>query len=700
MPTVGLQQPKGAGRRPTERERLRRVMARKRVAERDVERPKSKPNYGRKRKCGQSLGEFLRTYMPATFSSPWSPDHLEMLGVLERALLRGGQFAFAMPRGSGKTSICEGAALWALLNGHRRYLVLIAATAEAAGKSLDSIRGEIETNDRMLRDFWPAVGPLRALEGSAVRARGQTVDGERTHAEYRVGHIVFPAVEGSPSSGSILEARGLTGNLRGLKHKTPEGETIRPDFVLIDDPQTDESARSVSQCDEREELLCGAVLGLAGPRKRIAAVCPCTVIERNDLADRLLDGKRHPDWQGRRCRLVYAWPAAQDTLWREYAELRQEGLRQGDDGEAATAFYAAHREEMDAGAKVGWEHRYHAGELSALQHAENLRIDRGERVFGAEFQNDPIAARPSVYSLTPDVIISRCNGLPRLVVPPSAAWVVAFVDVNVSRGLHWAAVAFGQDLAGWVLDYGRYPSDGSSLCPKDRSGGETEGQAIYRGLSEVAAAILAREFRREDGTPVGVDRLLVDCGFQMDVVFNWMRTQRRPQQIACSRGYGSRTYRPTHAIGRPGDGWHWTDYARKGRVLCQNADPWRMHAQKAFLLAPGAPGSLSLYGDEPAIHRELARHVCAETLADYQTGERNDFYSWYTKPGEANDWLDALVGCCVGASSLGATIVGKGARVELPAGPTVATPAAPVARPVGRSWINGGGGRGNWATRW
>jgi len=678
------------------------LMARRRASERDVKRPDEKPSRARKKRCGDSLEAFLRVYMPGTFALPFGADHMTMIGVLERALRRGGQFAFAMPRGSGKTSICEGAALWAVLYGHRQYVVLIAATAEQAGKMIESLRAEIDCNDKLSRDHWDAVGPLRALEGSATRARAQTVEGERVHAEFKTAKIVFPQIEGSPASGCIIESRGLTGHLRGLRHKTADGKTRRPDFALVDDPQTDESARSLTQCDDREALLCGTVLGLAGPRKKIAAVCPCTVIERGDLADRLLDGKRHPEWQGQRARMVYDWPAAQGTLWKEYAELRREGMRQGDGGKGADEFYRARRAEMDAGARVGWEHRYNGDELSAIQSAENLLIDRGERVFGAEFQNDPIQARPSVYELSADVVLSRLNGMPRLTVPPSAPWVVAFIDVNVARGLHWAAVAYGQDFAGWVLDYGRYPPDGSPLFTKDRSAGETEAQAIYRGLTEVATLILSREFRREDGTQVGVDRILVDCGYQMDVVFNWMRAQRRPQQISCSRGYGSRTYRPTHAIGRPGEGWHWTDYARKGRVLCQNADPWRMHAQKAFMLPPGAPGSLSLYGEEPAVHRDLARHVVAETLAEFNPGERMDFYLWYQKPNEPNDWLDCLTGCCVAASTLGASIVGKGARVELPAGPPAVAGAA-VAKPVSvprQSWIRGGGSRGNWATRW
>jgi len=53
--------------------------------------------------------------------------------------------------------------------------------------------------------------------------------------------------------------------------------TVRPALVVLDDPQTDESARSLSQCANRESVLAGAVLGLAGPGKKISGIMPCTV---------------------------------------------------------------------------------------------------------------------------------------------------------------------------------------------------------------------------------------------------------------------------------------------------------------------------------------------------------------------------------------------------------------------------------------
>ncbi|MFN7291962.1 MAG: hypothetical protein ACK5ST_01420, partial [bacterium] len=43
-----------------------------------------------------------------------------------------------------------------------------------------------------------------------------------------------------------------------------------------------------SQCATRESILAGAILGLAGPGKKISGIMPCTVIRPGDMADNIL----------------------------------------------------------------------------------------------------------------------------------------------------------------------------------------------------------------------------------------------------------------------------------------------------------------------------------------------------------------------------------------------------------------------------
>ena len=262
-------------------------------------------NPARRKYCRKSFQAFCEQYHADLFHRAWSPDHIKAIERIESAVLNGGQFAFAMPRGSGKTTLCYIACEWALIYAHRSFVVLIGAEATASLELLDAIRTDMENNEKLLEDFPEVVFPIHSLQGISHRCNGQTCNGERTQMTWTSDRVVLPTIKGSKASGATLRVTGITGRLRGMQSKTPDGHSIRPDLVIVDDPQTDDSARSVSQNDYRERLLAGAVLGLAGPGESIAAMMPCTIIRYGDMAERILDRDRHPEWRGEKTKLVY-----------------------------------------------------------------------------------------------------------------------------------------------------------------------------------------------------------------------------------------------------------------------------------------------------------------------------------------------------------------------------------------------------------
>ena len=220
----------------------------------------------------------------------------------------------------------------------------------------------------------------------------------------------------SAVASSILEAGGLLTAVRGIWYVRPDGLIVRPDLVVLDDPQTDESARSLSQCATRESILAGAVLGLAGPGKKISGIMPCTVIRPGDMADSILDRDKHPEWNGERTKMVYSFPA-NDKLWQRYAEIRAESMRQGNAGEEATEFYRQNQQAMDEGSLVAWPERFNHDELSAVQHAMNLLL-QDEAAFFAEYQNEPLPAETAADDeLTADQVAAKFNRMKRGEVP-------------------------------------------------------------------------------------------------------------------------------------------------------------------------------------------------------------------------------------------------------------------------------------------
>ncbi len=59
----------------------------------------------------------------------------------------------AMPRGSGKTVLCQTAVVWSALIGATPFVTLIAASADRAKDLLENIKTWLETNTLLAEDF-------------------------------------------------------------------------------------------------------------------------------------------------------------------------------------------------------------------------------------------------------------------------------------------------------------------------------------------------------------------------------------------------------------------------------------------------------------------------------------------------------------------------------------------------------------------
>lgn len=143
---------------------------------RDIGAIPSVKSHVRKMKAIKTFKFFCETYFPHKFFFAWSPDHLVVIDKIELAVKRGGTFAEAMPRGSGKTTLAEIAVLWALLTGLHSYAALIGNSQTAANKMFANIKMELSTNPLLLEDFPEVVYPIWRLDGEARRCSGQTLD--------------------------------------------------------------------------------------------------------------------------------------------------------------------------------------------------------------------------------------------------------------------------------------------------------------------------------------------------------------------------------------------------------------------------------------------------------------------------------------------------------------------------------------------
>ncbi|MDD3730352.1 MAG: phage terminase large subunit family protein, partial [Endomicrobiaceae bacterium] len=484
-----------------------------------------------KEQCRTNFKLFCESYFPANFSLEWSTDHLKVIAKIETAVLHGGLFAMAMPRGSGKSTMTECAALWSMLYGHREFVFLVGATEAAALEMLDSIKTELETNEHLLADFPEVSFPIAALDGIANRCAGQLYKGERTRITWTSNEIVLPTIADSPASGVIVRVAGITGRIRGMKYKRADGKNVRPSLVIIDDPQTSESAGSLEQTRKRVRVLAGDILGLAGPGEKISGIMPCTIIRPGDMADTILNRQTHPDWNGEKTKMVYKFPNNM-KLWDEYADIRAEALRTDGNFQAATDFYLAHREAMDEGSEVEWDARFNADEVSALQHAMNLKF-RDEVAFMSEYQNEPLPEDMDDDALlSVDEIAGKVNGLTAGKVPLACDRVTMFIDIQKAL-LFYSVVAWSENFTGAVIDYGAWPEQHNrmftlaSANPTIQSKFPTAGLegGLYGALTELVDDMLSREWEREDGAMLKIERAMIDAnwGSSTDIVYQFCR---------------------------------------------------------------------------------------------------------------------------------------------------------------------------------
>ena len=628
-------------------------------------------NKRRRVRCEADLQRALKIYFPRRFPLPFSRDHVRVIESIQTAAKEGMLLAFAMPRGTGKTTICECSALLVTLWGWHRYVALIAATQQHARKRIESAKMELRHNAKLLADFPEAVYPIRKLENIAQRARSQRSSGEPTDIRWESERVVFPTIPGSACSGACLESAGLLGAVRGMNLAQPDGRVTRPSFALIDDPQTRRSARSPEQCDERERILQSEILYLPGPGQKISAVMPCTVVSADDLADRFLDRKKNPEWRGIRTSLVYSMPSATDR-WDEYAQIRHEDITGGGTGRKARAYYKKHRRAMDAGAEVAWPEQIDAGDVSALQSAMN-KFYRDRPAFFAEAQNDPGAGdrEGGADQLRPSAIAAKCGHFPRGQAPPGTLATTAYIDVQ-KEALFFVVTAWGENMTGATIDYGAWPAQRAdyfslsnirNTLTRKYPGRQLEGR-LRAGLEDLAGHL----------APYNITRGLVDAawGLSRDTVYDFCAGHAATWWPGHGRFIGPGRKPMREWVHKPGDlptrlarrtaaeAAHWrSPRPEPGAVrhVLIDVNWWKSYLVRRLATAAGDRGGLLLF--RPAAdrtHRLFADHLTAETKIE-TSGPYGTIDDWRQNPGRPdNHWLDCQVGATVAASVCGLSL--------------------------------------------
>lgn len=572
---------------------------------------------------------------------------------LQEVILHGGQFVVEFPRGAGKTTWMQIALIWALVYGHRRYSVVVAASGRLAKKFLKNCMRMMWTTPGVLSDFPAVAVPFAKLGGVTQRAASQTYRGAPTLIEPGAESVKFPMLRdeaGSPLEEGCGATLVAVGKGAAVKGQNDMGE--RPDIVLLDDPQTRKDAGSASATQAIDEYIHGDILGLGGhDAPPISCLVSVTPIAPGDIATRLVSPMLHPEWITVVQPLVMEWPKDHERLVAEFLEAyRADAARQDATRTLSRRYYLDHVADF-AGMKMLDEQAYdHDGEVDARHHALNLIGKAGIKAFRAEYQLrvDDIGGSKVLEAET---VARNVNGYRRGVLPPGCVGAVAFCDVNIrdGAGLSWVVLGFAKGRCASVVDYGRLPEYGALVPPGTNP--SKRDQIVAAAVRAVVDQMAARRFVRPGKTAVPLNALCFDRGWSASVISRTLAVTRKtkplPFALLCSLGRGWSNFAAGEKKVK-----RWGDHvvAREsmlGDYLEIHADYWREISQGGFFSPPLTPGSTSVFGKDPAEHfaTRFANEVSAERLEMRYTDPASKKEAWKFTHADANHWGDALGGC-------------------------------------------------------
>ena len=657
----------------------------------------------RREACRNDIELFAKTYychVPYGMYMPIEQAHRELLADFSRVSRYGGRAARAFTRGGGKSTCCFIALKHAQCYGYIRNDVYLRYSKDEAMENLKLVKIDYITNDLLAEDFPEICIPIQAIKGRTQAAGAQTCDGESTNIVWTADSITLPTVRNQetgelyPSSGCRMTVGGLKSGIRGLVN-----EVGRPDRVIIDDPQNDESAASAGQRRKQKNLINKGIAQLGSQYARMAIIYLGTIIEPGDNTDEFTDRKLRPEWDGKLYRFFDAFPKNL-KMWETYMQMRREDMEGGDtDARRAHQYYIDNRAEMDEGAICTLPHAY-AGkhvilppntetqnilkdgseiEASAIQKAYNIIAEAdGAEVFACEYQNEPIEEDGHESRLTLEELQTRLNNYKPLDLPMATTRLTAFIDVHKTL-LYYTIVAWGDDFTGNVIEYGTWPEQhakyftmrgAKNTMEKQLKGAGMEAY-IYNGLEKLCATILNRTYTRDDGGEFKIAMCMIDA--------NWEQTKDVIYQFCRESGYSNVI--PSHGVGYTAKGrqWglakkklgerrglHWRIPKLEGkrpiRYVTFDTNFWKSFVASRFKTAVGDAGALQVFGKKGAIGK-LQHSMFFETLLAEKPfrveakGRVVDEWELPEKGRDNHPW-DCLVGCAVAASIDGAVLPG------------------------------------------
>ena len=632
-------------------------------------------------------------------------DQINSIHMSRNLIYEGGRLVLAEPRGFVKTGRTCNHALLATLQGARRYVVILAESIEKGQEILEAIQAELTENEA-LAALYPAVcACFEHINNSPHKAPRQTYKGEYTNIRIGKDRVRFPIIPGEPCSGSILQvrskdkARGLFTRIRSGPEK---GKILRPDFVFLDDIQTDEDAENPNTVKKIVRRLKRSVLFGGSHSKRVSALMCCTPICENDVTSHFI--LNEVGWEVVLYKMMKQPPKNYNLWIEDYAKVLLDFKKEelGSRNKAAIKameFYKANRRTtenpnvelcMDEGSIMSWEWAFGWNEepqveVSALQHAMNFLIYEGAESFESECQCNVIVSRKDTEDLmaSQKTIMDKIHTTPRNTCPVETRYITTHIDVNKAL-LTYATCASGELFTPHIIDYGTFPEQSGQRWIKDNIyntlsrnypdiPSEEPTFLVYTAVKDMLEKMSERTYLRADGVELVNNLITVDVGWGM----MWADILRACRDCKCKsivrpargigftakekpmmdKNYAATTIKSYHCWQSPTE--------EHQMMLYMDINFMKTLIHKGFKTRYGMSGSFSLFPpDFFGQHALLAEHCHAESpKIDYFEKEDRSVVIWGGS-GD-NEYFDNLVGCAANLFMLGASLRKKIANTSM-----------------------------------
>lgn len=312
----------------------------------------------RKRECAESLELFAKTYFPSIFSSDFCELHKEFFASAEDIILHQKRkrnfWVRAAPRGHGKSQVLSFLLpIWCVVYKYKRNILILSDTADQAKVFIAAIKVEFEENEVLRQDFGDLVSEEKWAQDKIVTKNRVQIYG-----------------------------RGAGQKLRGNKYGS-----IRPELVIIDDLENDESVETEQQRKKLKSWFLKAVIPAGSPTTDYIYIG--TVLHYESLLQQLLTEPAFGMWNRKRYQAIQKF--SDSPLWDEWERIMTD-LSDGDNNTNAYEFYREHREEMLEGVESLWPEQ---GEDYYYDMMATRLADPAS--FASEYQNEPVDPSTAIF---------------------------------------------------------------------------------------------------------------------------------------------------------------------------------------------------------------------------------------------------------------------------------------------------------------